>query len=346
MAGIGGGLGGAVGIAAETTYGTFVAPTRWVEVRSAKLQEREHITQGTGLAYGRSVDLGSRRRQMWADAGGDIEMEFLNSGMALLCQHIMGSNATLQQVGTTTAYTLSCNYGVPDNQNYLSMQSLVPHTDGTITPESFHGCKIQKATFTIDMQNPLMLTMTVDSQFKEEQTAAGSPSYTEATRIFTALGMTFAAGTLGSETTLDGVKKFTLNIERAMKTDRIYVGASTPAGAAAPAKEEPITNGVTKITGSMDVDLLTANKSVLWDLYHTQAAVPSILATFNGNAIGSSGKSDQLVLNATQCFIDQNGTPELDGPDVVTATLNFSALIDSSNDSPLTLKLTTADSTF
>ncbi len=346
MTGIGGGLGGSVGIAAETTYGTFVAPTRWVEVHSAKLQERMHVAQGTGLAHGRTMDLGSRRRPMWADAGGDMEMEFLNEGMALLCQHLMGSNATLTQVGTTTAYTLAASYGVPDNQNYLSMQSLVPHTDGTVTPENYHGCKIQKATFSIDTQNPLMVTLTVDSQFKEETTVAGTPSYTSNSKIFTSLGMAFKAGTLGSEVTLDGVRKFTLTLERTLKTDRIYVGQSVPAGAVYPAKDEPITNGLTKLTGSMDVDLLTTNKAALWDLYHTQAAVPSIVASFTGDPIGSSGKNDQLVLNATQCFIDQNGTPELDGPDIVTATLNWTGLIDSANDSPFTLNLTTGDTTF
>ena len=55
MSQIAGGLGGAVGIAAETTYGTFVAPTRWIEVHSAKMQNMPHIVQGTGLAFNRDT---------------------------------------------------------------------------------------------------------------------------------------------------------------------------------------------------------------------------------------------------------------------------------------------------
>src|SRR5581483_12030182 len=137
----GSGLGGAVGIAAESTYGTWVAPTRWIEVRDAKLQERVKTVQGTGLASGRLVDLGSRRRETWTDAGGTIDLEFLNSGMALLLVNAMGSNATLSQIGTTSAYQLTANLGAPDNQNYLSMQSLVPNTAGTIFQQNFHGCK-------------------------------------------------------------------------------------------------------------------------------------------------------------------------------------------------------------
>lgn len=338
MAGIGGGLGGAVGIAAETTYGTFVPPTRWVEVHSAKLQERQHIATGTGLAYGRSVDLGSRRRQLWADAGGTLDMEFLNTGMALLLVNALGSNATLTQSGTTTAYTLTANLGVPDNQNYFSLQSLVPNTAGTIVRENFHGCKITKSTWTIDLQNPLMWSIDVDAQTKEETAVAGTPTYSSASKIFTPVGMTFQAGAFGSEATIDGVRKFDLTIERTLKVDRIYVGETV--------KAEPTTSGVTKITGSMDVDLTPNNKAVLWDLYHSQTAVPSIVAKFTGDPIGSSGKSDTFTLNPTNVFIDTGGTPELDGPDIVTTTMAFTGLIDASNDAALIASLTTADTGF
>jgi hypothetical protein len=338
MTGIAGGLGGAVGIAAETVYGTWVAPTRALEVHSSKLQEVPHIAQGTGLAYGRSVNLASRRVPMWFDATGSIDLEFLNSGMGLLLANIMGSSATLAAIGTTSAYRGTFNYGIPDGQNYLSIQNLVPDTAGTIRAESFHGCKIEKTTFTIDMQNPLMLNLTIDSQFRDEVPVAFTPSYTANTAIFTAFGMQFKAGARGSEAFIDGVKKFTLNIERGLKKDRIYVGGTH--------KDEPTTNAITKINGTMDVDLLPTNKAVLWDLVHSQTAVPSIVADFVGPAIGASGYNHELVLSANSVFIDSAGTPELDGPDIVTASLPFEVLTDSSNDNPLSMVLTTGDSTF
>jgi len=335
--GIGGGLGGAVGIAAETTYGTWVAPTRWVEVRSFKMQERPKISQGTGLASGRTVDLGTRRRETWTDAGGTMELEFLNQGQALLLQHAMGSNATLIQNGTTTAYTLTANYGVPDNQNYLSMQALVPDTSGAIKQQNFHGCKIQAVEWAIDMDNPLTWTHTIDSQQVTTAEAAGTPSYTANTRTFTFQGMNFKVGAFGSEATVDGVRKMTCKIERGLEVNRIYMGQAS--------KSEPVTNAITKISGTADVDLTATNKSILWDLFHSQAAVPSIVMDFVGNTIGSSGKSDEFILNPTNVFIDQGGTPELDGPDITKATINWSALIDAANDSALIAKLTTADST-
>lgn len=338
MAGIGGGLGGAVGIAAESTYGTWVSPTRWIEVRDFKMQERPKISQGTGLASGRVVDLGTRRRETWTDAGGTMDLEFLNQGMALLLVNALGSNATLTQIGTTSAYTLTANLGVPDNQNYLSMQALVPNSAGTIFQQNFHGCKFTKTTWTIDMQNPLMWSLDVDSQQVSTSESAGTPSYTANTRTFTFQGMNFKVGAFGSESTIDGVKKMTCSIERGLEVNRIYMGQS--------AKSEPVTNAIVKVSGSADVDLTASNKSVLWDLFHSQNAVPSIVMDFVGNAIGTSGHNDEFILNPTNVFIDQGGTPELDGPGITTATLNWSALIDASNDSALIAKLTTSDTSF
>lgn len=335
---LGTGLGGSVGIAAESTYGTWVAPTRWVEVRSDKMQENVKIVQGTGLANGRIVDLGSRRSKIWADAKGTMELEFLNSGMALLLANAMGSSATLTQNGTTAAYTITCNLGAQDNQNYFSMQELVPDVAGTKWQQNFHGCKIQKVTWTADTQNPLMWALDIDSQQVTTAEGAGTPSYTTTTRNFTMNGMNLKVGAFGSEATVDGVKKLTCTVERGLADARMYLGQTV--------KAEPLTNAVVKISGSADVDLTAANKPILWDLYHSQAAVPSIVLDFVGSAIGTSGKNDELLLNITNAFIDSGGTPELDGTDVTMATLNFSGTIDAANDSAFSAKLTTADTTF
>lgn len=335
MTGIATGLGGSVGIAAESSYGTWAAPTRWVEVRSFKMQNRPHITQGTGLANGRFVDLGSRRASTWFDAGGTMELEFLNQGMALLLVNALGSNATLSQLGSTAAYQLQANLGVPDGQNYLSMQGLLPNTSGTVLQQNFHGCKFSSVEWSIDMSNPLTWTIGIDSQQWENTNTAGTPSYTSNSRIFTFNGMSFKVGTFGSEATIDGVKKMTCKIERGLATARIYMGQSS--------KAEPVSNAVVKISGTAEVDLTANNKSVLWDIFNSQNPVPSIVMQFVGKQIGTSAYNDTLTLNPTSVYIDSGGTPELDGTDIVSTTLNWTGLIDTSNDSALKATLITAD---
>lgn len=302
------------------------------------MQNKPNITQGTGLAGGRLVDLGSRRAFTYADASGTMELEFLNQGMALLLANAMGSAATLTQLGSTSAYQIACSLGAPDNQNYLSMQGLTPDTGGNIKQQNFSGCKFPSVEFSIDMDNPLTWNFNVDAQQWQNTSSAGTPSYTANTRIFTFNGMSFKVGAFGSEASIDGVTKLTCKIERGMYTKRIYMGQS--------AKSEPLSNAVVKISGTADVDLTPNNKAVLWDIFNTQTPVPSIVLDFKGAAIGSSGYSDEFKLNPTNVYVDSGGTPELDGPDVVKTTINWSGLIDTANDSALTATLTTADSTF
>ena len=348
MANIGGGLGGAIGIAAESVYGTWVSSSTWLEVHAAKLQERPHLVQGTGLAYSRTVDLDQRFVNTWIDAGGDVEMEVLTSKFALVLANIMGSAATLTQISTTTAYQLSTVYGAPDAQNYLSIQALVPDVATVIHQENFHGCKITKAAFSAERGGLLMATLTIDSQYVETSTAAGVPAFATTTFPFNggtnnvgtgSGGMNFKVGAVGAEANLDGVKKFTLDIERTLKVDRIYMGASAY-------KEEPVTSGITKISGTMDIDLLsTAQKAQVVDLMHSQTGI-SIIADFLGPTIGASGHVNELLINITNARIVSGATPELDGPDVVTATINYEAKINSANNSPLTAILTTGDTVF
>ncbi len=349
MAGaIGGGLGGSSGILSETIYasyttaGTFfeTAGLRTLEPRSAKIQERIHITQGTGLAYGRSIDLGSRRVNTWTDAGGYYETEFLSTGMALLLANALGSSAVLTAAGTgvlTNAYTTMFSYGVPDDQNYFAFQNLVPDTGGSIHAESYHGGKITKAEWKIERGGLLMCTYTMDFAVYETASSAFTPSEVTSSFAFDAAGMNFKAGTYGSEAAVDGVRTFTLTIERELDVERIYLGDAN--------KSEPVTKGVTKLTCAMDVDLLSSNKSVLWDIYNSQVAT-SIIADFIGPEIGSTGANNEIKFNITEAFVDTNGTPELDGPDIVKASLTFTGLISPANTSPLTATLTTGDSGF
>lgn len=302
------------------------------------MQNQPHPIQGEGLAAGRLMGLGSRRVNPYSDAKGSLELEVLNQGFALLLDNIMGSNATLVQKGTTTAYSLTTTLGVPDNQNYLSMQVVTPDTGGNLKQQNYHGCKITSAEFTMDVTKDLTVTLDVDSQQWENTNSLDSPTYSSNSRNFTFNGMTFGVGTYGSETFIDGVTKLTCKIERSLYTNRIYMGQSV--------KAEPITNNYVKVTGTADVDLTPNNKSVLWDIFNTQTAIPSIRMVFTGNAIGSSGFNDQVVLNPTDVFVDSGGTPELDGPDVVKTTINWTGQIDANNDSAFLASLVTGDSTF
>lgn len=343
MAGIAGGLGGGVMVAKESTYGTWVTPTRAIEVHDSKLQQRrQDPQQGTGLAYGRSVDLQTRRVTPWFDGGGTIDLEVLSSGHALLLAAAMGSTTGLTQIGTTPAYKMIADYGVPDygaspQVGSFSLQNLVPDTGGNIKQQNFHGCKITKAQWECERTGLLMASYDIDAQQAEQTNAAQTPTYTS-TSGFSGANMLLNAGAFGSEAALDGVTKVTITLTRALNLKRIYAGDAN--------KQEPTTIGVSQIAVALDIDLLPTNKATVWDLLNSQVPLPSLVVTWTGPAIGSSGSNNTFTLNPTNLSVNDNGTPELDGPDTTKATINMTGLIDSANDSPLIATLITGDTGF
>ena len=84
------GLAAQIGVAAESTYGTYVAPTRFLEYNKADLKAKKNVVQGGGLAAGQVAQLGSRRVVTSVSVEGGFELEVANKGMGLLLAHLLG----------------------------------------------------------------------------------------------------------------------------------------------------------------------------------------------------------------------------------------------------------------
>ncbi|MCZ0996411.1 hypothetical protein O1L44_30155 [Streptomyces noursei] len=100
---IGSGLGAQLGMAPEVTYGTFVAPTKFVEFTKFGLQLKKTTAQSAGVAAGR-LPLSARRVVTQREAQGSVEMEFTNKAMGLWLNALMGGGGTPTQQGATAAY--------------------------------------------------------------------------------------------------------------------------------------------------------------------------------------------------------------------------------------------------
>lgn len=101
---IGSGLGAQLGIAPETTYGTYVAPTKFIEFTKESLVLKKTTAQSAGIAAGRLLALSSRRVLTRREASGSIDLEVTNKGMGLLLQALMGTTVTPVQQGAGPAY--------------------------------------------------------------------------------------------------------------------------------------------------------------------------------------------------------------------------------------------------
>ena len=346
MVTIGSGLGGFAAIAAQPTYGaTFVTPTRVLMIKSAKATWDPHLVYGGPyLEGGITVVPGAARQPTYLDAKGTIAGDVTNSAHALLLKTALASSASLTQLGTTTAYELGgasgATMGVADtNGSYFDMQFGVPTSDGTQKPYNYHSCVITKAEWVFDRAGLVTYSYDFDAQQIETTTTLITPTYpTNAVAFSMATGSsTFKIGAFGSETAIDMVRKATFTLERPMAVDRIGLGDQV--------KKNPVTNNYVKLTCTLDADFTPTNKTALWDLFLANTPI-SVVATAIGSQIGTSGQFSTFGMNYTNCFIDSNAEPNLDGPDVIKNSLSLTATVDAAADPAVKAALITADTAF
>lgn len=328
---IGSGLGGSVGIAAESVYGTYLAPSKHHEVNKADFKKVKNTVQGGGLAAGRMVQPGSRRVVTSEGGSGSMELEVGTKSLGLLLQNIFGTTVTPTQQGVTSAYlqahTLGDNYG-----KSLTVQSGIPDTGGTVRPYTFLGGKITSAEFACSVDSLLMLTPEFDfRQVVESQTLA-APSYPTGIAPFHHAQMVVKVGDYGSEAAVAGVRGFSVKLERGQATDRYYASG-------AGLKAEPVMNDWVKVSGSFDVDFV--DKTVFHDRFASDASTSVIIEFVGANIASTYYQTFRLKL--PQTFFDGD-SPILDGPGVVSGSIPFVAEYDLTH-SPIACDYISTDTT-
>ena len=347
---IGSGIGGFVVAAQQSTYGgmpSFGSARTLGTFKTWTPTLRQHPVQGGPyLRNGELVDIGTARLLQWQDAMATVTGDVANTGMALLLASAMGSNATMTQLGTTTAYGLGGASGftlsAPDKNNtFMDCQVGVPLTTGTLEAQTYHSGYVTKAVWKFDRQNLVTYSYDIDFQEYEESTSIATPSEPGGPipfdMAYQSSGSTFKIGGYGSEALVDGVKTCTITIDRKAATERIYLGNQY--------KDMPVVNDKTKLTVALEADYTSAARTGIFELQAAGTPI-SIVCTAVGNPIGSSGFSDTFTLNVTNAFVDTGGEAPLAGPDLVKNTINLSGTIDAAGDAALKGILYSADTAF
>lgn len=326
---LGSGLASSLGFAAETTYGTYVAPTRHLEFASESLVKQKTTMQGGGLAGGQYQQRASRRVLVTQSGSGSVSMEVTNKRMGVVLAQLMGSSTAPVQQGATAAYLQT--HAIGDNfGKSMTIQKGVPDTTGTVRPYSFLGCKVTAAEFSCAVGETLQMTMDVDARDVTEAQTLAAPSYTTGLTPFHFGQLTVKLGTFGSEAAVTSVKSVSLRIERPMATERFYAGASG-------LKAEPIMNDYLAVTGSFETDFV--DKTIFADRFASDTAT-SLVLDWTGPVLGSA--NERFTIKQPAIFLEES-TPAVGGPDVVSASFSFTGQFDGTN--LTTIEYMSADTT-
>lgn len=309
----GSGLGSSFGLVDESTYGTYVAPTRWLRHTSGNIKPEISREPIWGLAAGQvaattAVVTGRRATGQWA---GQVP----STKFGLVLKHLMGTAPTPVQQAATVAYLASFGAIADNYGKSFTAQLGVPLTTGTVQSYTGTGGKVTAAEFSSDLNG--VLTSTVDMAFQnivDSQTLA-APSYVAATGLNR---LAVKLGTYNSEALIGGVQSASIRIERPMDLERPGAPGAYP---------EPIANGLIAVTGSITAHF--TDKSYFSDRVLTEGQTALVLEWTNDTVIAST----YYPMLRFRCPIIKftDPIPEVSGPEVVTATVGFEAYLDTTN---------------
>lgn len=359
---IGAGLATQFGIATETTMGTQIPVTRFLDINpNDSLAMQKNPVQGQGLRapaagnFGSSlVERASRRVVGSWGAGGAVDFDVPFSGLGLYLEHMMGAfnpgvtggtnNPIVTQQGVTTAW-LQTYALAPLAGKTFTAQKGVPDSTGTVNPFTYPGSKITDWELTFDLNQFAKLALTIDAW--QELTPANPQGTTAgqalSTAVYTAsqqyfhfrqallfnsgtLSTTGGITTLGSPVVAGRVRKGNIKLTRVLDLERKFVagtGGSTVAGV----KGEQLENGFASITGSLDVEF--SGHAAYYDVAAADTAF-SLWIEFVGPIIASTYAYTLGVL-IPNCHYNAPYTPLANTAGIINHTVPFVGLDDEAN---------------
>lgn len=320
------GLAAQLGAVAEDTWGTYKAPTSFIEFTEESLALAIERIESPGLRASNRV----LRTDRWA-AGqkrveGSISFEAPSKGLGLWLKHALGSVSISTPSGATNsrlhAHTLGDPYGLG-----LTVQVGRPDTGGTVRAFSYTGCKIDELTLSNSVDEFLMVECSMVGEDETTSESLATASYPSSVQLF---NWTQGAITIGGSS-VGVVSDFEVTVANAHKSDRYFLGAQT--------MSEPIIAGMTEITGSMTVEfdsLTNYNRFV-------NGTVAAVTATWTASTAIEGAFYPYVEVSLPDVRFDGT-TPVVGGADVLAIDLPFKALYDGS-DQPITINVQTEDTT-
>ena len=282
-----------VGFAEEVTWGTYVAPTKFLPASAAGFNFDQEVLKAAGIVTGLVVQDDSQIADGNETVSGRISYPlYRGTDIDLLLLHALGGRSGNGSVATPYAYQPASLKG-----KGLSITIGKPRTDGTVSVVGYTGCKI--TSWSIGIQPGQIATF--DCEFVGSATAIQSaPTVTQdLPAVYTGAHAAFTIAAASRS-----VESLTISGDAALDTNRRFLGSNVIA--------EPLTvdnrafmfEPTVEFASQTDLDTYLADPTPQ-ALVATLTAGDDILQ-FNGNGILMGG-----------------GDPEIRGKGRLTQPLKF-----------------------
>ena len=241
---IGSGLGSQVGFSTESTWGTRVAPAKFVRGTAYAANRAQNRVQGEGLQAGVIGNIGAHYVETTEAGEGSLSCDIQTSGFGPLFQALTGGTSTIVQQAATAAWLQTHTLGDPVKS--LTVQVGTPYRTGTVFVQELQGAKVTSAELSCSADSILTGSFNFDAKKYDSSQTLATATYVSA-KPFHGKQMAVKTGSYGAEAAVSGVRSVSLSWNNAFDTED-YTAGSTGL------KAEQIRNGVVSITGSLTVD--------------------------------------------------------------------------------------------
>lgn len=165
-----------VGIAAESTYGTSVTPTRWIQwMPDSSLMWDPQFIQGGGLRVGTFVDRSARRRNGYGRGEITIRAELTSKTFGLLLRSALGTGTSTLVSGSTYQQLFTAGQ-TGSSLPSLTIQAGIVDSAGTVRPHTFAGCVCMSWSLdTPEDGGPTIFEATYDARTLDTATSLTTP---------------------------------------------------------------------------------------------------------------------------------------------------------------------------
>lgn len=320
------GVNAQLGLAQETTSGTYLAPTRFQEFVSEDLKFVRDRIDSAALRARRTQH---RRQEGRARVQGSIELELGPQGTGLILENLFGGTAVTTTIGSPVGDETHQHVITPGSlaDKTLTLQVGRPSLDGTIHPFSYIGCKFTDWELSCAAGELLMLKASVFGQNESTTESLVSASY-PAYIPFTFVDGSASVNIAGGGVTQICVTELSLSGNNNLKTDRHFIGTCTSDGLPKQAAE----NGKREYTGSYTLEFEDLTQYNAYKDF-SQVVIQLVFTAPN---------SMNLVIDLTT-ELDGEG-PVVEGPELLEQTINFTVSGGATDAANITATLQNADS--
>lgn len=316
-----------IGVAKESVWGTPVTVTKFLEFNSEGIEEDWGRTESAGLHAGVSVQREDRFTPWWRGAEGDIEFDVMTKGFSFWLEHMLGAVATAGP--TDSAYTHTGTMGTLDDGFTCQVYRPYYRTGGQAF--TYAGGKVNGWELSNSVEGNLVAKLDLTFAAVSTVTAKATASYPSGMENFSWAGGVVTIG--GSSV---DVTEISISGDNKLEGDR-YIRGNT-------AGKEPFSKGLREVAFSIKCDWESMTQYNRVASATAAGAVATIVGTWTGPTLIGTTTYPKVIATIHSARFDEIKNT-VDGPDPLTQELTGVGLGPAAGTTPITIAVTTADTT-